>query len=436
MTLIYYKILGILFLIFILFRKKIIVKRLCITLFAILVLFPLSFILTFIFFSYFGMIGAMLSATIIIIIFSLIMFYIWNIFTKKTLKNLSIAVLLVLFLPTSILFGNKIYRDSIIEITDTADILHAYQPFTNNSKVKRLDKESTLKITDNFPRIDGATALYPLYSAFIQATYPQNTTIKDMYIKFIDKDELKPNTALVLCSRTIRAFKNLLDGQVDLIFIAGISAEQEAEATDRGLELKKIPIGREAFIFFVNIRNPISNLSINEIKNIYSGKITNWQEVGGPRNKILAYQRQANSGSQTALLKLMGDTPVMVPPQRQVNSMMSGIYQEVADYKNYKSAIGYSFRFFINGMINDNNNQVKLLSINGVAPTIDNIVNNTYPLSDTFYAVTIVNREQSPEMTVRAENAQKLIDWILSPQGQSLVAQTGYAPLAELDGVE
>lgn len=67
--------------------------------------------------------------------------------------------------------------------------------------------------------------------------------------------------------------------------------------------LKLTPIGREAFVFFVNKRNPVDSLTVEQIKDIYSGTVTNWKEVGGKKASIRAFQREENSGSQTKLQK-------------------------------------------------------------------------------------------------------------------------------------
>jgi len=69
------------------------------------------------------------------------------------------------------------------------------------------------------------------------------------------------------------------------------------------------------------------------------------------------------------------------------------------------------------------------LSIDGVEPTADNIANGTYPFTNDFYAITVVREPETEEDAERIYNAEKLIEWILSPQGQSLVEKTGYVPL-------
>jgi phosphate transport system substrate-binding protein len=219
----------------------------------------------------------------------------------------------------------------------------------------------------------------------------------------------------------------LIAGEADVIFLMGVSEEQRELANERGLELRMTPIGREAFVFFVNKRNAATNLTVEDIRAIYSGQITNWREVGGDNDRIRPFQRAKNSGSQTRLMEIMGDTPLMTAPESDYYEEMYQIYQAVAVYKNYRNALGYSFLYYINEMIAGD--EIKLLSIEGIEPTVENIANGSYPLASDFYAITVVREPESKEEIARTENAERFIEWILSPQGQSLVEKTGYVLL-------
>ena len=158
-------------------------------------------------------------------------------------------------------------------------------------------------------------------------------------------------------------------------------------------------------------------MTTQQIKDIYSGKITNWKEVGGNDEEIVAYQRNEGSGSQSMLKRFMGDTPIMDAPSEQVNDMMAGIIEQVADYRSKTSSIGFSFRYYVEGIIK--NPDIKIISIDGIAPTVDNIKSETYPIITKLYAVSTANEENS--------NVQILIDWILSEEGQRIIEETGYS---------
>ena len=327
-----------------------------------------------------------------------------NHLNRKTVPAL--LCLLVLLIGGRV--GGAVYDQYVesIRVRDRMEI-GRYRPFQKDSLVKTLDEPATLKLTENLPRMDGATALYPVYAAFAQAVYPDYT--QDMPVK-----------AYVQCSTTSSAYDNIVCGDADIIFVAGPSAEQEAYAKEKGVELVYTPIGREAFVFFVNPKNPLDGLTLSQIRGIYSGQITRWDELGvkGLGN-IQAFQRSEGSGSQTALLRLMGDTPLIDAPTEKRMGGMLGVVEAAADYKNFKNAIGYSFRFYCTEMVKDI--EVKLLAVEGISPTIENIENGTYPIASYFYAVTRADAD---------ENTLALLDWICGPQGQALIEKTGYTPAA------
>lgn len=125
-------------------------------------------------------------------------------------------------------------------------------------------------------------------------------------------------------------------------------------------ELHLTPIGREAFVFFVNSRNPVEGLTVEQIQGIYTGQITNWNQVGGKNQPIRPFQRLENSGSQSALLRLMDGLPLIEPEKEDRVGGMGGIIQQVASYRNYKNSIGFSFRFYASEMAA--NDQIRLLA--------------------------------------------------------------------------
>ena len=280
----------------------------------------------------------------------------------------------------------------------------AYAPFSVNTKAVSLTKPSTLKIEDNLPVIDGATALYPIYSAFAQAVYPEKG--------------YNQSNSEVMSNRTGEAYNNLINGRADLIFVLAPSEHQLAMAKRLEKELKLTPIGKEAFVFFVNEKNSVKSLTTDEIRGIYTGDITNWKEVGGNRKEIRAFQRPEDSGSQTALQQFMGDVPIMDPPVEDVASLMGTVIDQVSDYKNYNNAIGYTFRYYSTEMTK--NNAILLLSVNGVEPTKETIRSGDYPIANELYAVTAGS--DNPHIN-------EFVDWILSEQGQEIIEKTGYVSL-------
>lgn len=339
----------------------------------------------------------------VVILYIWIVMMIFHFFNTKERKVKFGAIAGVVLLGTSVWPIYQAYKDSIPTVDAEVDIYY-YEPFSKNSKLADLDEPATLQLKDQLPKIDGATALYPLYAAFTQAVYPEK--------------EYSPYDSEVMVNTTPEAYQNLIQGKVDVILAAGPSDAQLKMAEQKGVELELTPIGREAFVFFLNQKNPIDSLQLQQIQDIYAGKITNWQEVGGKNEPIRAFQRPPDSGSQTALERLMGDIPIMEAPKENVPEGMGGIIKEVSMYRNYKNAIGYTFRYYSTEMVG--NDQIKLLAIDGVAPTKETIRNHEYPISSEFYAVTAGT--DNP-------NAKRFIDWMLSPQGQELVEKVGYVPV-------
>lgn len=246
---------------------------------------------------------------------------------KVVLRIACLATALCL-LSSGALYGMERYRESIT-LREAQDLLDRYAPYGEDSLVARLDAPPTLRLEEPLPRMDGATALYPIYSAFARALYPE--------------EQIEGH---LLCSTTTGAWDAIVRGDADIIFTAAPNLEQLQEAEDRGVTLNFTPIGKEAFVFFVNAKNPIEGLTLAQVRSIYAGETTQWTDLDVPSlGRIRAFQREPGSGSQSALIRLMGDAPLMTPPTREGD--MGGIVHAVSDYQNHPGAIGYSFRFYL-----------------------------------------------------------------------------------------
>lgn len=353
--------------------------------------------------------GLMITAVLFLLIGIPLLFI--SLFIKRiSRKNKGISWLigiLIIILPTVAQWGYKIYDDSFIRFNESGVELRNYQPFIAGNKAVTLNEPSTLKFADEYlPKLDGARALYPVYAAFGQAVYPERDYDFDSEIGY---------------HNTIKAYEKLINRQVDIIFVAAPSEGQRALAEDNQVEMKFTPIGKEAFVFFVNAKNPVDGLNSWAIREIYSGKIINWKQVGGKNQSIHAFQRNEGSGSQTALIGFMKGVPIMTPIKDEMATGMGGIVESTADYANYSGAIGFSFRYFTQTL--SANDEIKLLKVDGVYPSQETIRSGDYPLTSEFYAVTLAD---NPE-----PNVQKLLDWILSPQGQYLIEQTGYVGIGQ-----
>lgn len=312
-----------------------------------------------------------------------------------------------------------LWRSSVPTVDDRDLLLWQYEPFSEGTKAVSLEEQSTLRFhREDLLRLDGATALYPVYAGFVQAVYPQG--------EYPLYDNTSEGYGSVTCSGTVNAYERLITGRTDLIFAAAPSQEQLEMARRAAKELHLTPIGREAFVFFVNSRNPVEGLTVEQIQGIYTGQITNWNQVGGKNQPIRPFQRLENSGSQSALLRLMDGLPLIEPEKEDRVGGMGGIIQQVASYRNYKNSIGFSFRFYASEMAA--NDQIRLLALDGVSPTKESIRDGSYPISDSFFAITAAPigapdpRESNPKLNA-------FLDWILSEQGQQIVEDSGYVSI-------
>ncbi len=356
--------------------------------------------------------------------------------TSRNIKA-ALAALCIFVVAFSGISNRDTFNNGIIELmygvsTVGKDLteydLMEIAPFRENNGLVKLNKGASLQFKEfgDMPRLDGATAAYPVYAAFVEAVYTglgdyynanKNNNDKDIYLAFVEREQ--PPFDIIKCSKTNKAYERLIGGQTDIIFVAEPSKSHNEQIKAKGDEFVLTPIGYEAFVFFTNIRNPVESLTIEQIQGIYSGKINSWREVGGQNRDILAYQRPENSGSQTVMEnKVMKDVEMVEPTKESLAEGMGGIIKEVASYKNARNSIGYSFMYYSSSMIK--NNQIKYIGVNGIKPTPETVRSKAYPFTVPVYAVTLKSNNK--------ENVSKLISWILSEEGQGLIEKTGYVP--------
>lgn len=276
----------------------------------------------------------------------------------------------------------------------------SYLPFEEESDLARID--ASLQLTEALPVLDGAAALVPMYAAFVEAVYPEGSVTYEGG-SFSDDNYYGENFApdsKMQYQNTVRGYEAIVAGTTDIFFSAAPSEEQKQYAKEQNVELVYVPIGLEAFVFFVNEQNPVDDLSVEQVRSIYSGDCVNWNQVGGANRIINPVTRLPGSGSQSAMEAFMGEREI-------------GAKSPLA---LFGASIGFSFRYYMEGMVE--NEAVKLLSLNGVYPSPENIQSGAYPVIAEVYAVYRADNEN--------ENIPTLIDWILSEEGQTLIEGSGY----------
>lgn len=334
------------------------------------------------------------------------------IWMKYTRKNAPFAIVLAVFvLLTAVLYPNSLrgnwwFNYNSADGGDYPD-LSLYEPFKEDTLAASLNEKSTLSLSgDDLPVLDGATALYPLYAAFAQAVY--------------DEDSYNSDPSIVSCSKTSAAYERIISGDADIIFVYAPSESQLEAAKDAGADLRFIPIALEAFVFIVGESNPIESVTSQQIYNIYTGKTAKWSTLGWEDGgNIIKFRRPDGSGSESGLSNIvMKGRPTVAAqpiPSEALNGSNSLMQQVSVWYNGVQPGLGYSYRYFAQTMYP--NTETKLLSIDEYAPSDENIQNGNYPFIAEAYAVT----RGKPEGMVA-----ELLEWILSSQGQYLVELTGY----------
>lgn len=263
---------------------------------------------------------------------------------------------------------------------------------------------------EEFPKVDGATAMLPMVGEITKSVLGYTDEQAQKY--------LNENTQ----GKSAKVYASVINKEKDLIFVSEPSDDILRQAKEANVEFDMTGIGKDGFVFIVNKDNPVNSLTIEQLQKIYTGEITNWSQVGGNNEEIVAYQREQNSGSQNLMEKMvMKGIKMKTAPSGLMIASMEGLIDSVAKgYDNSKASIGYSIYLYAKEQyVKDN---IKFLSIDGVYPSDETIANGTYPLSKIVYAVT---RKDVPQDS----NVRKLIKWLLTDEGQKVVVSGGYSKL-------
>ncbi len=183
----------------------------------------------------------------------------------------------------------------------------------------------------------------------------------------------------------------------------------KAKYNTAGIE---IPCALDGITIYVHESNPVKSLTLQQLSDIYQGKVTNWKQVGGPDAKIVLYGRENSSGTYVYFME-----EVVKGDFASRTQTLPGTAAIVNAVKKDRLGIGYGGAAYSKG--------VKKLAVAkdatspAVMPDEKNITDNSYPISRYLYMYTV----KRPEGAVK-----KFIDWTLSPEGQKLVAELGYFP--------
>lgn len=309
---------------------------------------------------------------------------------KKNRKLITIFVLIdVMVLLICIFLYNRLTSDVKTE---------------EQKKPEVIEREVIIE-TSSYPKVDAVSNMQDLANAFMK-----NFTGEDI------------DTSKIKYSEDGKLYKRLVDGSVDLVIAKEPSKEELDYASQSGVEIEYSPLVIDAFVFYVNHDNPVYNLSLDEIRKIYSEKIDKWTEVGGNGDTIRAFQRNADSENQKGMIDLVMDGTEMSSPILEEKSNTEEISNDiVADFDNGIDSLGYSYYSYAKKLYDEYGDQIidgiKFLKVNDVKPSYDNIRNNTYPLKTIYYVAIRKGADAS---------ATKLKNAMLSSRGKAVAKEAGY----------
>lgn len=268
-------------------------------------------------------------------------------------------------------------------------------------------KKASLQLSlDEYPRMDGSTANLPMMAEIM-------SRVCDITLEEAEE--------LTSCTKTSNAWSNIANGNADILLVYEAAEDTKAYLDTVGTELEITPLGRDALVFINNEQNPVENLTQQQLIDIYTGNVTNWNEVGGEDLEIIPYQRVATSGSQSLFMKLlMKDIVPMDAPMELRPAEMGMLIDELARYNNEGNALGYSVFYYASYMYQQPG--LKMIAVDGVQPSDETIADGSYPLLNEYY---LVIRADEPEDSP----ARQLRNWILTDEGRAAIIEAGYIPM-------
>lgn len=282
-------------------------------------------------------------------------------------------------------------------------------------------------MVDNYPNVDGSTSSAPLnmvvackllgvdyrwvkVDANMQGVEPR-----------VSRGDATKLSQRIKSSQTHGSIVNLINKEADLVLSARKISDDEQELADKaGVTVVETPVALDAFVFIVHPDNPIKSLTIEQIQGIYTGEITNWKDVGGKDERINAYVRNANSGSQELMESLvMKDLEISdfpESPHELIAFSMSGAFESVLSDKN---SICYTVYYYKENIITEHG--VKGIAVNSVYPDKKTIGSRAYPFTAEVYAMIRTDLDKS-------SMAYKVYEWHKTELGKQAIDESGYIP--------
>ena len=278
----------------------------------------------------------------------------------------------------------------------------------------------------NAPVVDGSDSTEPLRNLLMcrllgidcqwrQRLYSNSTWCVTPQWQSLSKEDKSTLQRILQNRNTHGSFVGLIDGENDIIVTArGISRDEQKYADEKGVELLSRPVAKDAFVFIVNPKNPVRNLTIEQIQKIYTGEIRNWKEVGGNDATINPYVRNPNSGSQEKMETIVMAGLTMIDWPEMVGYVMLDPYFQL---ENDENGIAYTPFYYYDTIVN--NESTKVIGVNGVVPSKQTIEDNSYPYVTHVMASVRADVDKS-------STAYQLFFQLATGQHNDIVKESGY----------
>lgn len=277
---------------------------------------------------------------------------------------------------------------------------------------------------ENYPKVDGSTSTQPLQAlmACKLLNINCNWLYDPMYMHYTVTPPYQDEESFSFIINNVRntgthsSIMNLINGEADFILVARKASDEERDAADsKNVKLVEVPVAIDAFVFILNEANPVNDLTTEQIRDIYTGAITNWSETGGNMSEIIPFKRNATSGSQVLMEELVMKDAVMIEaPKMEVSPTMWGPFQLLTQNPD---GICYTVYYYKEFMARAS--EVKHISVDGVYPDSNTLKNREYPYTTDVYAVVREDLDKS-------SMAYKLFNILLTRSGQEVIEESGY----------
>jgi phosphate transport system substrate-binding protein len=188
-------------------------------------------------------------------------------------------------------------------------------------------------------------------------------------------------------------------------------SSRDLKEEEKASGLKETVIAYDGIVVVAHPSNKVKDLTLDQVKQIFTGEVTNWKEIGGEDLEIVVVSREDGSGSRDAFQEIVGYTSGELVRSALIASGNGNIKTTVATNKH---AVGFiSFEYI--------DPSISTININGVEATAENVLQQKYSLSRPFL---FVHKEEQ-----LSDAGRKFIEYILSPNGQAIVAETGAIPI-------